>query len=166
MADSFDRQAQAAWSWWQRQGRWKWAVVAVALLGGIAAIATPGQHYGPKDAIDGHLSKKCDLFGCTSPDAARALKASRVWCRWNGVHVEVHAGLKNGMAARVKLSITPKYAIKNGGQHGTSFGSDLPVTLSPRESLEWTGDAGSPEGVPAGTPIARCSPHLHDIDIG
>jgi hypothetical protein len=161
------RQAEAAWAWWERQGRWKWILPALFVFVVIGAASGNGAgHYGPKDAVDGHLSKSCDLFGCTSPDAARALDVSKVWCRWNGAHVEVHAFLKNTMSASVKLSITPKYDIKNGGQHGTSFGSDLPVALAAGESQNWTGDAGSPEGVPTGTPISHCKPHLHDIDIG
>jgi hypothetical protein len=70
------------------------------------------------------------------------------------------------MNARVSLSITPKYKIENGGQHGTSFGSDIPLTLDAHESTSWTGNAGEPEGVAIGAPIADCIPHLHNIDIG
>jgi len=69
------------------------------------------------------------------------------------------------MAASVKLSIIPKYVIKNGGQHGTSYGSDIPVALLAGQQLVWTGNAGAPEGVAAGTPIEKCEPRLQDIDV-
>jgi hypothetical protein len=136
------------------------AALALGTVGcGVAS------HYGPKNAVDGSLSKSCDL-GCTSPDAARALHATNVWCGWTtGGHVAIHASLENTMAASVKLSITPKYDIKNGGQHGTSFGGDIGLDLAAGETTAWVGDAGTPQGVAAGTPISTCAPHLHDIDI-
>jgi hypothetical protein len=167
---AYDEPNQPAIDWWKRQRAWKWSlpVVLFLVIVGVASALTGGGHYGPKDAIDGHLSKSCDSLtgSCTSPDAARALEASRVWCRWDGDHVVVHARLKNGMAARVSLSITPKYDIKNGGQHGTSFGGDISLSLNAGESRDWVGDAGSPEGVATGTPISSCKPHLDSIDIG
>jgi hypothetical protein len=115
--------------------------------------------------VSGDLSKDCTIK-CTSPDAAGQLDANDIWCAWRGPHVIVHATLGNNMNARVHLSIVPKYFIENGGQHGTSSGSDLPVTLGPHRHRSWTGDAGSPAGVPTGTPIARCAPRLEDIAIG
>jgi hypothetical protein len=164
---------EASTNWWLQLSPPKQAALvvtaaAVILVVALAAIGAGGSHYGPKDVVDGSLSKTCEglLNTCTSPDAAGGLKARSVWCQWNGGHVEVHAILTNTMAASVRLSIVPKYAIKNGGQHGTSFGSDIPVRLGPSESQDWLGDAGAPTGVPAGTPIAKCSPRLLDISIG
>lgn len=117
--------------------------------------------------IKGTLSRECGLIGgCTSPDAAAELDARDVWCRWNGDHIAVHAVLTNGMNARVTLSIVPKYFIEKGGQHGTSLGSDIELHLQPHQTQSWTGDAGRPEGVPTGTPISACEPHLQNIDIG
>ena len=158
------------WAWIERQNNW---VRAGLIAGGLlfiliiaVIVSGPDKHYGPKDAVDGHLSKNCDAFTCTSPDAARALRVSNVWCRWRGSNVIVHARLKNGMAADVNLSITPKYRIKDGGQHGTSLGSDIPISLAAGQAIDWIGDAGHPEGVPDGTSISECVPHLHDIDVG
>lgn len=117
------------------------------------------------DRVRGDLSKDCTIK-CTSPDAADHLDANDVWCAWRGAHVILHARFSNNMNARVRLSIVPKYFIENGGQHGTSLGSDLPVTLAPHETHGWTGNAGAPDGVPTGTRIARCAPRLEDIAIG
>jgi hypothetical protein len=146
-------------------------VAAVVLVLGLLALYSMLPHSvgatsgGPIGSTGGSLSKTCDGFGCTSPDAARALEVSDVWCLWQGSDVIVHAHLANTMAASVKLSIVPKYTIRNGGQHGTSMGSDLPVSLAAGQAIDWTGNAGSPEGVVAGTAIGDCKPHLHDIDV-
>jgi hypothetical protein len=43
------------------------------------------------------------------------------------------------MAATVTLSI---YEIRSGGQHGTSFGSDIPVKLAAGEKQDWIGQRG------------------------
>jgi hypothetical protein len=70
------------------------------------------------------------------------------------------------MVASIHLSIVPKYDIQNGGQHGTSLGSEIPLELEAGETKHWVGDAGQPEGVTVGSPIADCKPRLYDIDIG
>src|SRR3954447_8771942 len=116
-------------------------------------------------AVAGELSKDCSIK-CTSPDAAENLDSSDVWCSWKGPDVVVHAVLTNKMNANVKLSIVPKYFLEKGGQHGTSFGSDIPVELAAGERLDWTGNAGQPEGVAPGLAITACEPRLEDIDIG
>jgi hypothetical protein len=143
-----------------------WLAVALLAALPVYSILPHGKApNGPPGAVGGSISKTCDGLKCTSPDAARALETSDVWCAWSGSTVTVHSTLKNTMAASVQLWITPKYTIKNGGQHGTSINSAIKVELPAGAALDWTGNAGSPEGVAAGTPIDECKPHLHDIDI-
>lgn len=124
--------------------------------------APPGA---PPGAVGGSLSKDCTIK-CTSPDAAANLIAGNVYCAWTGGDVHVHATLTNGMNAAVTLSIVPKYFLDKGGQHGTSFGSDIPVKLAAHETKHWIGNAGQPEGVAPGLQITACEPRLEDIDIG
>lgn len=126
------------------------------------ASAPPGA---PPGAVGGQLSKDCTIK-CTSPDAAANLSVSNVYCYWKGSDVRLHASLTNNMNAIVSLSIVPKYFLEKGGQHGTSFGSDLPVKLAAHETKRWYGNAGQPEGVSPGLQITACEPRLEDIDIG
>lgn len=127
--------------------------------------AAPLPTVAPEGAVAGSLSRECDLK-CTSPDAARRLAIGAVWCFWDGHDVKVHVRLRNPMNARVKLSVTAKYFIVDGGQHGTSFAGDIPLRLNAGQGRTFVANAGHPEGVADGTAIASCAPHLHDIDIG
>lgn len=157
---------------------WGWTLLSIAALVVIVAVSSSngggpaGTSSGPAlppgapaGAMAGALSKDCTIK-CTSPDAADNLDVSSIYCAWNGGDVHVHATLTNGMNATVHLSIVPKYYLDKGGQHGTSFGSDIPITLAAHETKNWVGNAGQPEGVAPGLQITACAPRLEDIDIG
>jgi len=61
--------------------------------------------------------------------------------------------------------ITPAYEIKDGGRHGTLFGSDRTIEIKRSSYTEATIDAGRPEGVPQGTEISSCEPQIQGMDI-
>jgi hypothetical protein len=79
--------------------------------------------------------------------------------------VNVHVKLTNPLNAHVTASIVPRYEIEEGGVHGDSFGSDEDVSVDAKGATTTLLDAGAPEGVPRGAPIAECTPRLLDIDI-
>lgn len=119
----------------------------------------------PPAGVSGSLHNGCFL-SCGNDDAAKALKASDIWCAWRDGHVKVHLTLDNTLNAVVTVRITPKYEIENGGTHGNSFGSDLPVKLAALTWQEAVLDAGVPKGVAPGVPISKCEPQLEGADIG
>ncbi len=137
----------------------------VSLTVVIVMPACSSESSGPAGSTGGELDKDCGYGGCDSEEAKEAASASDVWCAWRNGHVIVHLTLENGLNAHVTAQVVPRYEIENGGVHGTSLGSDQGVSVDAASTRSVTLDAGAPEGVPADTPIAKCSPRLLDINI-
>ena len=96
------------------------AGISVFAVIGAASKGHKEAHLGPVGAADGKLSKTCEagFHQCTSPDAARALKADSVWCYLGGDHVYVHAILTNPMTARARSQSCRSTTYKTGGSMG------------------------------------------------
>src|SRR6266513_1143009 len=100
------------------------ALAAFALLGSVVAgCGGGGSASAPDGAKTGSFAgDHCAGFGGCTEDSARAkLHGSDVWCRWDSGRVKVHVTLENRFNAHVTLHVTPKYEIKDGGDHGDSF---------------------------------------------
>jgi hypothetical protein len=145
------------------------ALAAIGLL--VSLISGCGGGGGSSSAPNGaktgsFVADHCAGFGGCTEDSARAkLHGSDVWCRWDSDRVKVHVTLENQFNAHVSLRVTPKYEIKDGGDHGDSFGSDVAIGIPAQAKVAALIDAGTPEGVPQGTEISKCEPNLQNIDI-
>lgn len=181
-----DTWAKVLHAWRQRSGKEKGGLIAGAIVLVFAVTAlgsgesestqvktlrnsasTEGRLATGEDAperrVPGTLDKGC--FTCED-EPQDALRASNVWCAWDGDHVKVHAVLHNGLNARVIVSVAPAYRIERGGDHGNSLGSDTEFKIGPEETIEVMIVAGKPEGVEPSTPISSCEPTLEKADIG
>lgn len=154
---------------------WVGVLLALGLVVVIAGIASSGGKSRnapppnlPAGAVAGKFDGECELGPtnqCTNGDAAKKMKAVETWCIWRGHEVVVHVRLHNGFGAGAKVSVVPRYVIENGGQHGTSFGSEAYKTVRAGGDVVFDINAGHPEGVPAGSTISECKPKLYDVDL-
>jgi len=110
----------------------------------------------------GHDSISTAING--SQAALAALHWDDVWCGWEGGDVVVHATFTNTYGASVVVHITPAYDVQNAGTHGDS--SDITAHVPAGKTVSWLGDAGKPQGVAAGSPLAHCGPSVSEVDLG
>lgn len=135
------------------------AAASIAVL--IPALASARTH-NPR--VTGTLhNSTCPAICIGHNDLADDIHGTNVWCAWNGDHVRVHIGLSNSSSHDLEVKIQPTYYVRNHGRHGSSHSSRKSVRLSAHTRLDWYGDAGRPEGVVAGTPLASCEPALKDV---
>src|SRR4051794_17343863 len=66
---------------------------------------------------------KKSLFVSGDKEAIRRVKFTHYWCRWNDGEVEVHAVVKNPLAAHITIHLQPNYRLKDAGLHGDGTGS-------------------------------------------
>jgi hypothetical protein len=147
---------------WQRLGLLSFAVIAAG-----CGSASTVKSSTPEGAKTGSFNgDHCGAFGgCTEDSARKKLDGSDVWCVWRGGRVHAHVVLHNGLNAHVTVNVSPDYSIKDGGDHGDSFGSDVPIGIGAQATVSADIDAGAPEGVPPNAEVSKCSPKLQDIDI-
>jgi hypothetical protein len=112
-----------------------------------------------KGAVLGTFKKDC--FGCGDEELIGLLRASHVWCAWDGDHVIVHITLRNRSNARLKVYVQPSYRIYLGGKHGSGFGSIKDTQIDGRGFKSWYIDVGKPKGVEAKSRITHCIPSLY-----
>jgi hypothetical protein len=136
-------------------------LAAVLALSGCGSENTEGA---PAGVERGEIEYDCSI-NCGDDTARDRLGFGEIWCEWKADHVVVHVRVENPLVTPTETRITPAYEIKDGGRHGTSFGSDRRVPVAPFSFTEAEIDAGSPEGVPAGTEIASCAPQVQSMDI-
>lgn len=163
----WDRLRAAPW--------WVHVLLGVACIVVIASIAASGSGDRsapatdlPAGATSGKFDRECErgpVNECTNGDAAKEIDALETWCLWRGQDVVVHVELRNGFGAGAKVSVVPRYVIANGGQHGTSFGSEAYRTVAAGGTVIFNINAGHPEGVPPGSSIEECKPKLYDVDL-
>ena len=135
----------------------------VALAGAASSAQSSGRPIRGKIAGDmGHDSFSTAING--SQAALDALEWDNVWCGWQGGHVVVHATFTNTSGASVVVHIAPAYDVVNAGTHGDS--SDITANVPAGKTVSWLGDAGSPQGVAVGTPLAHCGPGITEVDLG
>lgn len=130
----------------------------VALLSGCS-----DESEVPEGAKGGKIRYDCS-YACGDDLARDRLRFKDVWCEWEGDHVLVHVRVENPLVVPTVTNITPAYENKDGGRHGTSFGSDRAVPAAGNSYTEAQIDAGSPEGVPRGTEISSCEPQVQNMD--
>lgn len=131
----------------------------------LAACAESSQTLTGKVPGDmGHDSVGVHVNG--DSDAFDHLNYGKAWCAWRGDHVVVGASLYNSWGADVVVTVLPAYSLENAGDHGDSADSDLTAHVAAGESVDWTGDAGHPEGGIAGTPITSCTPEIESVEAG
>lgn len=143
------------------------AVVVVVAAAGCGSGNDPAAN-APAGAKAGSWDGECEagLFNdCSDEGARHKLEPREVWCVWRGDSVVVHVALKSNFNARLDVSVIPRYVIKDGGQHGTSLGSEVGRTVAAQGRVVFNIDAGHPKGVPDGTEISECKPKLYDVKI-
>lgn len=154
---------------------WAQAILGLTVLVVIVSIVSSGGNGGvpvspnlPAGAVAGKFDGECEAGAfneCTNGDAAKQMQAVETWCLWRGGDVVVHVRLHNGFGAGAEVSVVPRYVIANGGQHGTSFGSEEHRKVAAGGDVVFDINAGHPEGVPAGSSIEECKPKLYDVDL-
>lgn len=113
------------------------------------------------------MGSTCNFIsGCDEQAGADQLRFRHAYCAWEGDHVQLHMMIRSSFAARLTVAITPRYYIQNGGQHGTSSGSDVSKGVPARGTVRVSINAGHPAGVANGTPISKCAPRLNNVSIG
>jgi hypothetical protein len=125
--------------------------------------ACSGEAAAPEGTKGGEIRYDCS-FGCGDDLARDRLRFKDVWCGWESDHVFVHLRVENPLIFPTVTDITPAYEIKDGGRHGTAFGSDRPIPALGGSYTEAQIDAGSPEGVPSGSEISSCEPQVQNMD--
>ncbi len=133
-------------------------IIIAALTLPLAGLAKP-----PQGAVRGTFT-----IGILAQGDAltKYMRFSNVFCVWSRDHVIVHVSAKNTSAEHVTATISPKYWIARGGPHGDGFGSQQDKGFDGGEFRSLWLDAGKPKGVPAKTPIAKCTPYLFSIKSG
>jgi hypothetical protein len=135
--------------------------VIVIIIGGPVWAVTSAYHalFGPhvrggrqpQTRVIGHLR---DMGFWVSFDHIRV---PRVWCQWNGSHVQMHLTMMDKGKAKT-VTVTPHYKIGTN-DHGDSVNSYRDVRLR-RGRNSVLLDAGDPSGVDGQPPISECSPDL------
>jgi hypothetical protein len=122
----------------------------------------------PAGAQKGTWDGECEagfLNECDDESARHKLKPVEVYCLWSDRDVVVHVKLKSEFNARLQISVVPRYVIKDGGQHGTSAGSERTMPVAAQGVVTFDINAGHPIGVPAGTEISECKPKLYNVKL-
>lgn len=136
---------------------WSPLLVVAVLLAGCSS-----ESAAPEGARRGDIRYDCSS-NCGDELARDRLRFDDIWCVWEGGHVLVHVRVENPLVVATVTDITPAYEIRDGGRHGTSFGSDRPVPAARRSYTEAQIDAGRPEGVPSGSEISSCEPQVQSL---
>lgn len=149
----------------------KWvlgASVVLILISAIGGSTSELSKNAPAGAKVGTWDAECEagIFNtCDEEEAVDNLKAVEVHCRWSGPDVIVHVKLDSTFNARLEVGVVPRYVIEDGGQHGTSFGSEETKVVDARGSVIFDINAGHPKGVPVGAPISECKPKLYNVAL-
>jgi hypothetical protein len=148
--------------------------VRLALIAAMASLSVAACGSGdlsanaPAGATAGTWDGECEagfLNQCSDESARKKLEPVEVYCLWKGSRVSVHVKLNNRYNARLKVGVVPRYVIKDGGQHGTSFGSEVTHRVDAQGAVTFDINAGHPKGVPDGTEISECKPKLYDVAL-
>jgi hypothetical protein len=136
-------------------------VVAASLVFAAMAVASASTPIHGK--VKGHFASASSCFGCG--EMVKYVKASNVWCAWQGENVIIHVRFHNTSVEHLTIHWHPSYIIRNGGEHGAGFGS------LQDHGVDGHGYRGvfvkqKPEGVPAGSPIAKCKPSFSSVESG
>jgi hypothetical protein len=129
------------------------SAISLTLLG--AAVAAP------RGAVRGSFSKG---WLASSDELSRYISGKDVWCAWRGDHVVVHITISNRSVESVEATIKPRYYLRGGGEHGSSFLGAQDFTLKARSTRSLLIDAGSPDGVDGRVAIRKCAPLLYLLD--
>jgi hypothetical protein len=136
--------------------------VITALVVGAVAVALVGTAVAaPKGAVRGSFSQG---WLAKTHDLSRYVSGSDVWCAWKGNHVVVHVTVRNRSVERIEATIKPRYYLRNGGEHGSSFFGAQDYKINARSARSLLIDAGTPEGVSGRVPIRKCAPLLYLLD--
>jgi hypothetical protein len=136
-------------------------VVLAAICGTSAAIAGSPK-IGKK--VPGKVRKS--LFVSGDKEAIRRVTFTHYWCRWNDGEVEVHAVVKNPLAAHITIHLQPNYRLKDAGLHGDGSGSVQDIGVNAHATRYWSKRVGKAEGVDGTPKITVCGPELNGIDLG
>ena len=109
---------------------------------------------------------KKSLFVSGDKQAIRRVKFTHYWCRWNDGEVEVHAVVKNPMAAHITIHLQPNYRLRDAGLHGDGSGSVQDIGVNAHATRYWSKRVGSAQGVSGSPKITVCGPELNGIDLG
>jgi hypothetical protein len=129
------------------------SAISLMLLG--AAVAAP------PGAVRGSFSKG---VLASYDDMSPYISGSDAWCKWSANGVMVHVTIRNRSVERVKVYLKPRYYLRNGGEHGSSFLGAQDFTINARSSRSVLMNAGTPDGVSGRVPIRKCAPMLYLID--
>src|SRR4051812_12847271 len=105
-------------------------ILAAAVCVGVlaAALTIPGAMGGsPKIGAKVNGKVKSSLFVSGDKEAICRVKFTHYWCRWNDGEVEVHAVVKNPLAAHITIHLQPNYRLKDAGLHGDGGGSQQDI---------------------------------------
>ena len=136
-------------------------VVAASLVFVALALASASTPITGK--VKGTFASKSSCFGCG--ELVKYVKASNVWCGWQGENVIVHVRFRNTSVEKVTIHWHPSYIIKRGGEHGAGLGSlqDHGVEAGRYRGVFVKQE---PEGVKKGSPIAKCKPSYSFVESG
>jgi hypothetical protein len=144
-------------------------VVSAGAMGcGGTSSGSDGHDNIPVGAKSGSWDGECEagLFNkCDDETARKKIKPVEVYCLWEGRDVMVHVKLRSEFNARLKVSVIPRYVIKDGGQHGTAAGSETAKRVAAQGTVVFDINAGHPMGVPDGTEISECKPKMYDVGL-
>jgi hypothetical protein len=134
----------------------------VALFAGALFAALVGTAIAaPPGAVRGSFSKG---WLASSDEMSRYISGSDVWCAWRGDHVVAHVTLRNRSVERVEATIKPRYYLRNGGEHGSSFFGAQDFKINARSTRSLLIDAGTPDDVSGRPAIRKCAPYLYLLD--
>jgi len=136
------------------------SVLTVAL---VSAFMVAGVTAAPPGAVRGTFTQG---WLASSAELSKHISGSDVWCRWQGDHVQVHVTVRNRSVERVEATIKPRYYLRGGGEHGSSFFGAKQYKINARSSRSITMDAGKPKGVSGRVPIRKCEPLLYLLGSG
>ena len=94
------------------------------------------------------------------------LRFSNVFCYWKKDEVWVHVTIRNSSVEGSKLTISPRYYIAGGGEHGSSLGGWEHVTVGGKGFKSAWINAEQPKGTPRGSKISRCAPEVILVEAG
>lgn len=136
------------------------AVLAVAL---VSAFSVSAVAAAPPGAVRGSFSQG---WLASSDELSKYISGSDVWCAWRGNHVFVHVTIRNRSVERVEATLKPRYYLRGGGEHGSSFLGAQSFKINARSARSITMDAGKPKGISRPVGIRKCAPYLYLLGSG
>jgi hypothetical protein len=91
--------------------------------------------------------------------------ADKVWCAWQGKNVLIHVRFHNASVEHITISWHPSYLIRDGGSHGDGLTSIQDSGVN-GHSTRVVVAKQQPQGVPVGSPIAKCKPSFFSVKSG